>query len=234
MITCYLQGGIGNRLYQIAATIGHANQIDTEWYIPLFDEMKYFPNLEYGRISGLPQYREPAFHYSDIGNRNDIELFGYFQSERYFEHCKDEIVSRLTPDCESIKIADKTCSVHVRRGDYLKLSEYHYNLPISWQISAMNQMMDYHFVVFSDDIAYCKKKMVNFDNITFMDTGNHIEDLYQMSRCDFHIIANSTFSVWASILSGKPVIAPPKHKWFGEKKKGLSLDDLYSDKWLIW
>jgi hypothetical protein len=58
------------------------------------------------------------------------------------------------------------------------------------------------------------------------------KDLYLMSLCQHHIIANSTFSWWAAWLGGYPgkkVIAP--RKWRALKE--IATPDLFPDSWQL-
>jgi len=115
-----------------------------------------------------------------------------------------------------------TVSVHVRRGDYLLPNHHFAILDNDYYEKAIVQEfwhpMNYNFVVFSNDIAYCKE-MLGGDNIWFVEpTGgekvcsdSEKEDLALLSLCDHHIIANSSYSWWGAFLSknkDKKVICP--------------------------
>ncbi len=72
-----------------------------------------------------------------------------------------------------------------------------------------------NFMVFSDDIEWCKKNIKHLEcDICFSDFGfNQIQDLMLMTQCNSNIIANSSFSWWGAWLnqnSKKVVIAPKK------------------------
>ena len=59
-----------------------------------------------------------------------------------------------------------------------------------------------------------------------------MDDLYLMSLCDNHIIANSSFSWWGAWLNvneDKVVIAPTK--WFGDQLK-LNTEDIIPEGWI--
>jgi len=79
-----------------------------------------------------------------------------------------------------------------------------------------------NFLVFSDDIEWCKNVFNNsfYENVSFdfMKGNSEIEDLELMSSCEHNIVANSTFSYCASWFNRNPnkkVITPDLHNMFG-------------------
>lgn len=244
MIVSYLQGGVGNELFQVAASVGAADFHCREWNVQsTLVHQEYFsiPEEKFIDTYALPRYTEPPrFFYQMIPDGN-WELFGYFQSAKYFKHCQNQIrkLFAAPPKIEEkIKwkyrdlLKENTCAIHVRRNDYLKLKDYHYNLELDYYLTAIASMSGHHFVCFSDDVEWCKE---NIPAHTFIQDEAPVE-FHLMSYCKNFIIANSTFSWWASWLSGnegKIIIAPPKNKWFGERNKHLIVDDLYCENWTI-
>ena len=94
---------------------------------------------------------------------------------------------------------------------------------------------DYNFVVFSNDIEFCKQNFTG-DNVWYVEpviipeinpekvwTDSEKEDLALMSLCDHHIIANSSYSWWGAFLSKNPnkkiicptnyVVGPSPNDW---------------------
>jgi hypothetical protein len=92
---------------------------------------------------------------------------------------------------------------------------------------------DSNFYVFSDDINWCIENFTNPNlKINFINSGSPYVDLYLMTQCEGHIIANSSFSWWGSWLStgSKKTIAPSN--WFGPQiNKDTS--DIYCKNWKI-
>ncbi len=109
--------------------------------------------------------------------------------------------------------------VHVRRGDYLKkrLVDSIVHLSPDWYARAASRLTDLHgpleFVVVSDDPAWCREQL-RFPGPVSIASAEHpedpLEDLALLSRCDHHIIANSTFSWWGARLAATEgsVVAP--------------------------
>lgn len=247
MVVSLLQGGIGNQLFQVAASVGYGELWGQEWKVQNdFTGIDHFniPKEKYvSQYTYTLQYKEPNFFYEAIPYYDgDMQLFGYYQTNKYFKHC-EKLIRHLfeCPYAEKIKwkyrdqLALNTVAVHVRRGDYLTLSDYHYNLETEYYETAINRlkllMPDAYFMCFSDDIEWCKKNI----KADFFISDDMFTEFHLMSYCKHFIIANSSFSWWGQFLgkhSEKIVIAPPKKKWFGERKKNLIVSDLYQENWM--
>lgn len=237
-------GRLGNQLFQVAAVLGYAHKYNTSYFLPKWEYAKYFKhnfNTQNRRVHNI--WREPDFTYSPIPAKSNLDLEGYFQSEKYFEGVDIKKYFEPREDFETV-IEDRygdlftkeTCSVHVRRGDYLNLKDYHYNLDLSYYINAIDRF-DYEntrFVIFSDDIRWCKEHFDKHNSI-FIEGNSDLVDMWLMSKCNHNIIANSSFSWWGSYLNQNPdkkVIAPTKDKWFGPMMN-KSVEDLYLKNWIL-
>jgi hypothetical protein len=225
-------GRLGNQLWQIAATIGQARKCETEYLLPKWRYSSFFVgHINQGEIPhNWKSYNEPHFHYIPIPCQGDIALQGYFQSIKYWEHCRSEIFRLFEPIDDIKKYVEKledpdAVAIHIRRGDYLRLSDYHTNLGADYYDSAKEEFKGKYYI-FSDDIDWCKK---NFPG-DYYSSGNEIEDLFLMASCPRKIIANSSLSAWAAILGGGKVIAPKQ--WFGEKANH-NTKDLYLPSWTL-
>jgi hypothetical protein len=128
--------------------------------------------------------------------------------------------------------------IHVRRGDYLQLSDYHYLQDVSYYKNALQHFPDNtNYLIFSDDIEFCKSCGF-FDTIinkTFIDEPDEIEALAIMAkRCHGGAIcANSTFSYWGAILGpyyhgGKNTRVIVPSRWCKE-----TTEFLFPEGWLI-
>ena len=237
-------GRLGNQLFQIAAAHGLARKNSDiakfyKWEYSDFFKTPINQSLISSEIAGI--YSEPAFNFKEIPYRRGIDLVGYFQTEKYFSHCKEDIRNIFEFNESLIKQGDElfienSCSVHVRRTDYLNVAEYHPFPGLEYYKNAMNLMRDSgvnKFVFFSDDIGWCKDNFGLNDSISYAEGNTNIRDLYLMSKCRHNIIANSSFSWWGAWLNkneDKIVIAPSV--WFGPAKKGTITDDLYCEGWI--
>lgn len=235
-------GRMGNQIWQIAATVGYARQYNIDYILPSWQYAKHFKGYfhQANLLSGYPVYKEKAFHYNKIPRYTSIDLYGYFQSKKYWQHCEAEIKKMFQPNetiqtiLDASPIDPNTCAIHVRRTDYLNLQDYHRILPVEYYRAAIEQMKADRYIVFSDDIEACKDMFVGTDNIAYVNSGNDLLDWFMMRQCNHFIIANSSYSWWASYLgeaNDKKIIAPRKELWFGEKYRNNNVDDLYQREW---
>lgn len=133
-------------------------------------------------------------------------------------------------------IEGNSCAIHIRRGDYLNLTDYHAVLPIDYYRRAIDLMKADSYTIFCEDEAYVQTFIANLGltNVHFQKSGNDLLDWFIMRQHKHHIIANSSYSWWSSYLAkedGKRVIAPEKSAWFGPKYKQNNVDDLYLQNW---
>ncbi len=170
-------------------------------------------------------------------NVDKTYLDGYWQNVLYFDNIHNElkeefqyngILSELQKELIFKMKKENSVAVHVRRGDYLDnqgiyhiLGEEYYNLAIENMKKNVNENII--FYIFSDDIEWCKRTFYDVKNIVFIDekiSENHYSDFELMRNCQNFIIANSTFSWWASWLcenQNKLIIGPKK--WFKDEEK---------------
>ena len=138
---------------------------------------------------------------------------------------------------------DDMISLHIRRDDYLSLSNYNYSLEMCYYKEAIKIANKKNIVVFSDDIEWCINNFNNYvnreneynvyfvSNKIFKDTESNIKDDIEfilMSMFKNNIIANSYFSLWASFISyykTKIVIAPKR--WYSCDSNCKEYDELY-------
>jgi len=254
VISAYLQGGLGNQMFQIAAAVSLSIDNDTNAGFSLDHHdlpgqgrkcknylETIFRNLDFSSNPSVSHgYREPHFHYKKIEYTPDMCLVGYFQSEKYFEKHTDYIKKLFSVDEKTKRIIDekygetlknKPVAVHVRRGDYLQLVDFHPPCSVEYYRDAMALFpADTIFLFFSDDISWCKENFVQ-DNVVFIEENEDILDFYLISVCNGVILSNSSFSWWAAWLnerSEKKIIAPKK--WFG-KSVSHDIKDLIPLRW---
>jgi hypothetical protein len=257
MISCYLQGGLGNQMFQISATYALGLENNDRCCFD-FDacntplqgntSIKYKDNVLSkvcnSKVFPSVVYHEPNFSYDKIPYKENSILVGYFQSEKYFKNYENEIRDLFKCDEDIKKIIfekypqlnnEKTCSIHVRRGDYIKFNDHHEVQSIDYYKNALSYFdNDTHFLIFSDDINWCKNNFDFLENKTYCEGNEDFEDLYIMSFCKNNIMANSSFSWWGAWLNeniNKTVISPKK--WFGVKKSDFNLSDLYFEKTIL-
>lgn len=160
-------------------------------------------------------------------------LVGYWQSHHYFSAYRNELLSDFNfnlsviqhfPYLQKIQ-REVAISIHIRRGDYAnnqQVQSVHGLLPMTYYQSAVQEMEqqvsgDKTWFVFSDDLAWCKVAFEWLDSVVFCETEAMPiwYDMFLMSKCKHHIIANSSYSWWGAWLATYKkqfVIAPAQ--WF--------------------
>jgi len=247
-----LNGRLGNQMFQYASLRGIAHSNNYDFIIPanrhqLFDlfEMNEASN-RLGNNFPSQTFNEPHFHFDENfmkGFPDNIDLFGYFQTEKYFKNIENIIRNEFAFKAEIVEAADryseifsdhKVFSIHFRRTDYLNNPDAHPTPSQEYYESAISLFNDYDFgIVFSDDINWCKSlSLLDSDRFVFSH-NHHFIDLYLMTQCHSNIIANSSFSWWGAWLNknnNNSVIVPPV--WFGPKI-GADTKDLIPEDWTI-
>lgn len=226
-------GRLGNQLFQIAATIGTAIDNNTEYAFPRWQYEDNFclRGCFYDSLPELTDYRESKFSYSPIPRIDNQQLFGYFQSEKYWYKYRDIIRELLAPRHIPRKVY--ACAIHVRRGDYAG-NLHHDVVTNDYYQKACKRIkcqtgID-RFLVFSDDAEWCSRNLdIGFD--FEIATGNEISNFSEMISCKHHVICNSSFSWWGAYLgqsTGQVVAAP--NRWFGPLGP-KDFSDVYIDGW---
>lgn len=159
----------------------------------------------------------------------------------------DRLSAYLKMAGQYLQEIDNTCSVsvHVRRGDYLTPENqtlYGGICTDAYYMEGIRQMRERYpgcrFFLFTNDKVWGKhhsakvrgmaENLFSAPDITGIDLSgggdNDYTEFVLMSRCKHHILANSSFSWWASYLNKNPektVLAPPR--WLN----GVDNSDFY-------
>ncbi|MDR0542021.1 MAG: alpha-1,2-fucosyltransferase [Dysgonamonadaceae bacterium] len=188
--------------------------------------LKFLSIIRINIINERPDYR---FDEHILSPPKGINIYrGGWHSEKYFKD-KQWLIRKLfqfnTSQLNELskKILDKisqgeSISLHVRKGDYNN-SEWDGVCSIDYYKSAIrfisDKVADPSFFCFSDDMDWVKTHL-HIPDATYIEHNGGInswQDMFLMSRCKHHIVANSTFSWWGAWLgmnTNKRVIAPPR------------------------
>jgi hypothetical protein len=256
-------GRLANQMFQFSATIGTARSIGLRPVFPVenfhTNEPDSYSGCKLSDCFNIPsqyflsrdeiienvkfQYREPNFRFDgNIGGIPDnTNIEGYFQSEKYFSNCREEIKSCFQFRENIINEAnekfgwinfDDSVSVHVRRGDYINSPNHHPTQDVSYYRDSFSFYKGLRKIIFSDDPAWCEENLSGMDNCYIVNEDNPYVTLYLMTQFKNHIISNSSFSWWGAWLSSdSPSVVSPK-KWFGPLLPH-NTDDLYPEGWNV-
>jgi hypothetical protein len=219
-----------------------------------FLDKRYFVlddfDIEYDFISKKPingfkiirekdVYKETIFNFE---RNNKVKLIGYFLNPKNFEYYLNDLrkmvefmkidkknsnffnILKLINDTESV-------SVHIRRGDKLKLKVWCGICDSDFYKKGVNffskKLVNPKFFVFSNDIEWCKNNFKYDVDVIFVDYNfKETEDFYLMSKCKHNIIANSTFGWWAAYINNnfdKIVYSP--EKWISTPNSKFLFED---------
>ena len=167
----------------------------------------------------------------------DTYYDGYWQHEEYFEHIRQELLELFKfptfTDERNLAIAQEikataSCSIHIRRGDYLTDPLRKGTTGLEYVEAAIAKMTasakPERWYVFSDDIIWTQAHLSEWltdERTCYVDWNqaeHSIDDMHLMSLCQHQIIANSSFSWWGAWLctrENQTVIAPGK--WMNMK-----------------
>jgi len=267
-------GRLGNQMFQMASTIGIGTKLGYQFKFPSelfkivsgsspdsYEGCKLMDCFEIRENLLLPLddirkniayvYRESDFTYNHqtASLPDGCDLYGYFQTEKYFSHCRDLILNQFTfrkeysgnalSYVEKIREANRDSnliSLHVRRGDYIAYPMHHPTCGTEYYDKAVNEIKSKIespiFLVFSDDKEWCKSVFTE-DCYIISELTNPYEEMCSMTLCDSHIIANSSFSWWGAWLNEKndKIVISPSN-WLGPAV-GKNTSDIHCENWII-
>ena len=247
--TCY---GPGERKKMLDVFGVTYEVMSREEYIQMTDSCLKLSHRIRRKLTGRKNlsYREADSNFDPEILRREPALFeGYFQTEKYFADIRDQVreaftFRNFTPaqnvlDAQAQMENCTAVSVHIRRGDYLLPKHKHLYEGICDELyyeKAIALMKEKYpaarFFVFSNDPEWVK---VHYSGPEYVVVEGNDEDagyadMYLMSKCDHHIIANSSFSWWGAWLNpaqDKTVTAPKK--WLN----GRDCRDIYTKEMIL-
>lgn len=258
-----INGRLGNQMFQYAALRGIAAKHNYQWCIPPLDH-NTLPMAEYVLFDGFKMstvgehnfgfvpntfstINEHNFDFDEESFENfpdNVNVDGYRQSPKYFNHIEDVIRKDFTfkdeilePCQEFIKeYGDNIIFLHVRRSDSTGRSEY---FPIA-DARYFEEMLEYFpkdtpVLILTDKMDWVKsQKLFEQDRFLLQEHREYSDnlvwngrgkmeytlspwiDLCLMSLCNGGIVPNSTFSWWGAWLQkSKDKKIVYQHPYFG-------------------
>jgi hypothetical protein len=250
-----ISGGLGNNLFRIATGQAYCLKNNGKLFCDISENSSchgpferyyknFFKNLVFSNIpNNLSVFKQPDFGFHEITKmKTDFSIEGYFQSEKFFKDFRENILNLFEIDFDSEEfinnkysniLNEDTCSLHIRRGDYKNVQHILPILPIDYYKKSIYEMGDTkYYLIFSDDINWCKENLNFIKNKIFIENQGDVLDLYLMSKCKNNIIANSSYSWWGAWLNknnNKKVVSP--NLWFGPMGP-KEIGDIIPDEWV--
>ena len=237
--------GIHNIEYPITKNLDFMDLIDKSSSPALNKVSRSLKTSDFSNRVRPYVFEENSFEYNKrIEEISSSKLLrGYFQSWRYFQPHLQEIRSILNSRSKMTSTFEgynrelcqkKWVAIHVRRKDYVEYSSFHgLTSPVYYkralgtiELGNSNVVR----VVFSDDIELAKEVVKADMYIGELDLSLPSENIKLMSRADFIIGSNSTFSWWAAFMMGDEKLAIFPRPWFATKEKNTR--DLLLPNWL--
>lgn len=179
------------------------------------------------------EWKSMAYDERVFTDTRNLYLIGYWQTEHYFSSIRNEILKAFafpsfTPNSQNETLSKemqqrRSVAIHIRRGDYLKISNTSGICTIDYYKKAITCIQESSspelFAIFSDDMDWCMEQfgaIIGNADIRFVNWNKGKEsfrDMQLMSLCKHNIIANSSFSWWGAWLNQNPdkiVIAPSR------------------------
>jgi hypothetical protein len=266
-ILSHENGRLGNQLFRIGTIIGESYKKNVEYFVPSeWEHCKLFPNLKNIPVSQMKTqisllHRESKFGYHNIPDTDKIlEIFGYYQSWKFFESYEKEVQDSLLFSEDLVNISKSRLSensvkicVHIRWGDvydrkrnggHKGVENFHPVMSLEYYEKGINHILSCtkidEILVFTDNTdtkEFIEGKFEKFGpRVIYFDySDDYITDFITQSLCDHFVIANSTFSWWSSFLGKNPnkiVCCPKESEWFGPSYKHLDTNGLLPDNWM--
>lgn len=274
MITVRTMGGIGNQMFQYAFGLAQAKKLGVDWRIdcgPGNDLNTYRPfNLRlfqiqvpvFEHVSREPVVKEKSLRYdANLAVKDGDTLYGYWQSEKYFESVRNEVRSSFRSvkpwPAHALDYGDliqsegnRSLMIGIRRDDYVnnpKHSDFHGVMPLEyyWQgIDMVRQHLgaDPIIFVFTDDPEWvqqnwhfkgCKTHYFVGDRTVPGHMGREDVDLGLMSLCNSAIIANGTFHWWGAWLGEERSagLRIAPKQWFRDPTAQAETGDIVPNRW---
>lgn len=184
--------------------------------------------------SSILAYRVHYDEIPEIDKNERVLLRGYFQDLCLFDARRDEIAALLNfpvylkPPAPT-EGEGPLCAVHVRAGDYRLYPRVYPILTAAYYKQAVARLADesgvrrFRFRLFceypwqcaadAELVASVRDALEEWGSVEERRGGHEVLQLDAMRQCDFHVIANSTFSWWGAYLSATQHVAYPA-QWF--------------------
>lgn len=249
-VSVQIYGQLGNNLFQVATGTALAWNNNAKLYLQEFDSNSpIYKHVFFRFDNSTPtepiqfQWQEPTYAYKNISYHPNMQIAGYFQSEKYFHHYRDRLLNLLAPHPDDESYIQKKYQWIITHPNTVGIQLRYYKWEFPTEDLYPQYGKDYLetamslfpksslFVVSSNNLAFARSCIPYWvENIVFIENEPNYIDLYLLSYCKHNIITNSSFGWWGAWLNRNPdkiVIRP--HIWI----KGLSTQDVCPKEWIV-
>jgi len=252
-----IRSRLGNQMFVIAATLSLAIDNDATAYFPelrtkTINDVPMNREKVLWRLNASDTPHEitkivrASKKFKPIPYENGISIRGQIWTEKYFKHNKSKILPLFAPSQEiltdlqtrfqDILSHPKSVGIHIRTLAGEDRAQTRRPLHAEDYLQKACPLFDEDslFVVFSDDIEWCKDNFAHLPyNLLFMENEPYYNDFYLMSMCKHNIVSNSTFSWWAAYINtnqNKRIVAP---ELFYYPQTGIYQKDIWPPEWTL-
>lgn len=213
-----LQGQAGNHFFQIAATCALAWNNDAQAFFPQLASIPSEFRHYFSRCKIAPpnqeisyEWTEPEFRYHSIPYQRNMKLNGYFQSWKYFEGYRDQLLTLFAPTKRDLHYIQKKYASLLNNKNTVGIQlRYYFEDPYTYPQygkdfleKAMALFPETStFVVSSNRIEFAKSQISpEGRTIIFLENEPSYIDFYLLTLCQHNIISNSTYGWWSAFLN---------------------------------
>ena len=160
-----------------------------------------------------------AYRPLNIEQRHDAYYYGYWQSSQYWDKnlaainqltdqlSNSKLSQKAAKYLEDLQITPEICAIHVRRGDYLSLKDYHGVCEEPYFIKAALNSKIRQFHLYTDDQAYAQFLIGQFNRLglELVNASAKINyadiEFFCLTHYAHFIISNSSFSYLATFIA---------------------------------
>lgn len=194
---------------------GIIRRIKSDLIVPSFITKSWF------RLGCYYNVNRQHYNYP-VTNKSNLYIYGYFQSEKYFDKYKEIIlkdfefkypptnssvkyIEQIT-NCNAVAVSIRACKnpENPKVNDNINLGmidkDYYYN----GMRKIAKRVEKPKFFIFADNIDIVKADYEFPFPVTYILPDNAVEGLRIMTHCKHFVLSNSTFSWWGGYLSRNP------------------------------
>jgi len=237
MITIFLNGGLGNQLFQIFNLISYSLENKVKFILQYSEYIQhgtsikrytywnsFLKNLKPFTVKQLPRLniiKEKNFSYNKLPKELDNIMFiGYFQSYKYFENQYDNIIKFINLRNQQNIIRQKynhyldnvTVSMHFRIGDYKYIQNCYPLMTLKYYKKCLQKIIDLLNTDNINVIYFCQEENIE-----------EVNEKISILKNDFQntnfIKASNVMEDWEQLLlmscCNHNIIANSSYSWWG-------------------